>query len=80
MEMEHRLNELKTEFSGIIELKEENVNIFILLEQKIKKLKNNYDDFIKNNKNNLFIFGLDSFHFQGKLVDIEYEDIKRLCT
>jgi hypothetical protein len=78
MEMEHRLNELKTEFSGIIELKEENANIFLILEDKINKLKNSYSEFIKNNKNNLFVFGLDSFHFQGKLIDIEYEDIKRL--
>ena len=29
---------------------------------------------------NLFIFGLDSFHFQGKLIDIEYEDIQRLYS
>ena len=76
--MEHRLNELKTEFSGIIELKEENANIFMVLDDKIIKLKNSYNEFIKNNKNNLFVFGLDSFHFQGKLIDIEYDDIKRL--
>jgi hypothetical protein len=26
----------------------------------------------------MFIFGLDSFHFQSKLIDIEYDDMKRL--
>ena len=78
MELENRLNELKTEFSGIIELKDENIGIFMILDDKIIKLKNSYNDFINKNKNNLFIFGLDSFHFQGKLIDIEYEDIKRL--
>lgn len=78
MELEIRLNELKTEFSKIVELKEENINIFMILDEKKIKLKNSYNEFIKNNKNNLFIFGLDSFHFQGKLLDIEYEDIKRL--
>jgi hypothetical protein len=26
----------------------------------------------------MFVFGLDSFHFQSKLIDIEYDDMKRL--
>ena len=78
MEIEHRLNELKTEFSQITELKEENTNIFIILEDRINKLKSSYNEFISNNKQNLFVFGLDSFHFQGKLIDIEYDDTKRL--
>ena len=78
MEIEHRLNELKTEFSQIIELKEENTNIFAILEDRINKLKSSYSEFISNNKQNLFVFGLDSFHFQGKLIDIEYDDTKRL--
>ena len=34
--------------------------------------------FIQNNKNQVFVFGLDSFHFQSKLIDIEYDDTKRL--
>ena len=37
-----------------------------------------YSEFIKNNKNKLFVFGLDSFHFQSKLIDVEYDDMKRL--
>jgi len=78
MEIEHRLNELKTEFSKITELKEENTNIFNILEDRINKLKSSYNEFISNNKQNLFVFGLDSFHFQGKLIDIEYDDTKRL--
>jgi len=78
MEIEHRLNELKTEFSQITELKEENTNIFHILEDRINKLKSSYNEFISNNKQNLFVFGLDSFHFQGKLIDIEYDDTKRL--
>jgi len=78
MEIEHRLNELKTEFSQITELKEENTNIFNILEDRINKLKTSYNEFISNNKQNIFVFGLDSFHFQGKLIDIEYDDTKRL--
>ena len=37
-----------------------------------------YSEFINNSKTQLFVFGLDSFHFQSKLIDIEYDDMKRL--
>jgi hypothetical protein len=76
--MEQRLNDLKLSFSKIIDLKDENTNTFMILDDRITKIKDSYQEFIKNNKQNLFVFGLDSFHFQGKLIDIEYEDIKRL--
>jgi hypothetical protein len=41
-------------------------------------LKLFYSEFIKNNKSELFVFGLDSLHFQSKLIDIEYDDMKRI--
>jgi hypothetical protein len=44
----------------------------------MNKLKELYKEFVSNNKNNLFVFGLDSFRFQSKLIDIEYDDMKRL--
>ena len=78
--MDARINELKINFTKIIDLKNENVKTFSILEAKICKLKDFYSEFVKTNKNNLFIFGLDSFHFQGKLIDIEYEDIQRLYS
>jgi hypothetical protein len=78
--MDTRINELKINFTKILDLKNENVKTFGILEAKICKLKEFYSEFVKNNKNNLFIFGLDSFHFQGKLIDIEYEDIQRLYS
>ena len=78
--MDARINELKINFTKILDLKNENVKTFSILEAKICKLKDFYSEFVKTNKNNLFIFGLDSFHFQGKLIDIEYEDIQRLYS
>jgi hypothetical protein len=76
--MEERLSNLKTNFIKIVEARDNNINIFAILNSRILKIKENYNDFIKNNKQQLFIFTLDSFHFQGKLIDIEYEDMKRL--
>ena len=69
--MEERLNALKSNFMSIIELKESNLHIFETLQSRIAIIKQTYADFIHNHKQNLFIFTLDSFHFQGKLIDIE---------
>ena len=76
--MDKRINDLKQDFNKVVDLKNENVKMFDTLDLKIKNLKAIYAEFIKNNKQQLFIFGLDSFHFQGKLIDIEYDDMKRL--
>ena len=76
--METRLNQIKTDFTLLVNLKEDNIKTMHTLGQKIIKLKEIYTEFINNNKQNIFVFGLDSFHFQGKLIDIEYEDMKRI--
>lgn len=76
--MEKRFSELKTEFNNIVTIRNNVKSIFDILQTRINKLKLFYSEFIKNNKNQLFIFGLDSFHFQSKLIDIEYDDVKRL--
>jgi len=80
MDMDKRINNLKIDFTKVIDLKNENVKMFETLEGKIGQLKVIYSEFIKSNKQHLFIFGLDSFHFQGKLIDIEYDDMKRLYS
>jgi hypothetical protein len=76
--IEKRLNELKISFAKIADIKNEDLRTFEILEIKMNKLKEMYSEFVNNNKNNLFVFGLDSFRFQGKLIDIEYSDMKRL--
>jgi hypothetical protein len=76
--MDKRINDLKIDFTKVVDLKNENVKMFETLDVKIKSIKSIYSEFIKNNKQHLFIFGLDSFHFQGKLIDIEYDDMKRM--
>ncbi len=73
---QERLNDLKKEFTLIIILKNEITETFDNIKLRVIKVKDVYEGFIKNNKN--FIFGLDSFKFQGKLLDIEYDDTMRL--
>jgi hypothetical protein len=76
--METRLLKLKNDFNNIITIRNTVKNIFDILLVKIGKLKGFYAELIKDRKNEMFVFGLDSFYFQNKLIDIEYDDMKRL--
>ena len=76
--MENRISKLKTDFNNITSIRNNVKGVFDILQLRINKLKLFYSEFIKNNKNKLFVFGLDSFHFQSKLIDVEYDDMKRL--
>lgn len=76
--MEFQLSKLKSNFTNIKGIRNNTKNIFDILEVKINKLKLTHAELIKNNKTQIFIFGLDSFHFQSKLIDIEYDEMKRL--
>ena len=76
--MEGRVTQLKTDFNNISSIRSTVKNIFDTLKQRIDKLKSLYSDFIHHNENQLFVFGLDSFRFQSKLIDLEYEDMMRL--
>jgi hypothetical protein len=76
--MESRILNLKNDFNNIINTRNSVKNILDSLLMKINKLKLFYLEFIKNNKDELFVFGLDTFHFQSRLIDIEYDGIMRL--
>ncbi len=76
--METNLIKLKDDFNNIITIRTSVKNVFDILQVRIDKLRQMYSEFIKSNKNEMFLFGLDSFHFQNKLIDIEYYDMKRL--
>ena len=76
--MEHRISKLKVDFNNITIVRNNVKSVFDILQLRINKLKLFYSEFIKNNKNKIFVFGLDSFHFQSKLIDVEYDDMKRL--
>jgi len=76
--MELRVTKLKGDFNNIISVRNNVKSVFDILQVRIDKLRQIYSEFIDSNKNEMFVFGLDSFHFQSKLIDIEYDDMKRL--
>ena len=75
--MEAKLNKVKLNFNKIKDIRVAVVNIFNTLEVKITKLKGLTNDFIKHNQETLFVFGLDSFMFQSKMIDYEYADMQK---
>jgi len=75
--MEVKLNKVKLNFNKIKEIRVAVINIFNTLEVKITKLKGLTNDFIKNNQETFFVFGLDSFMFQSKMIDYEYADMQK---
>ena len=76
--METRLVKLKSDFNDIINIRNTVKNVFDILQVRIDRLRQLYSEFIKTNQSEMFVFGLDSFNFQSKLIDIEYDDMKRL--
>jgi hypothetical protein len=75
--MDIKFNTLKSTFNGIKNIREEINSIFANLESRVVKLKDMYKDFVEHNSTTLFIFGLDSFYFQNKLIDNEFSDMKK---
>lgn len=75
--MDTKLLKIKTIFNKIKDTRVHVVNVFSVLEVKLTKLKNMTNDFIKSNHDVLFVFGLDSFKFQSKLIDFEYADMQK---
>ena len=76
--MEIRVTALKNNFNNINVIRNNVKEIFDFLQIRINKLKSFYSEFIKTNKSELFIFGLDSFHFQSRLIDIEYDGMLKI--
>ena len=75
--MDDKIQQVKSDFNKIKEIRIHVMNCFNALENKLTKLQNTTKEFVKNNKHDIFFFGLDSFQFQGKLIDYEYTDMKK---
>ena len=67
--------ELKDEFNNIKNLRESIIFLLESLNSKIIMLKNMYQVLLKNNISHSF--GLDSLHFQNKMIESEYEFISK---
>jgi hypothetical protein len=76
-----KINELKHKFMKIHSSRQDIRLIFENLDTKMKKLSEFYSELIKKNSSEkMFIFGLDSFHFQNKIINKEYSDMNNFYS
>lgn len=76
----HNISRLQGEFNEIIHLSTEIMNKKTALDEKLKKLKEQYNELVKQNSKKIFLFCLDSFYFQYKVLHVEMEQFHRMCA
>jgi hypothetical protein len=74
------IEKLQTEFSEIINLYEEIQNQRIEIQEKLGQVKEIYNELIKNNNKKIFLFCLDAFYFQYKVLNIEMDNLNRFTV
>lgn len=70
--------DIKSNFNYIKELRSNINDIFIEVKEKLNALDKIYVEIINTHKNNDYTFGIDSFYFQNKLIEIEYDNMKSI--
>jgi hypothetical protein len=70
---------LKQEFQEIMLMNTDILDKKEMIIEKIERLKKIYNELVKNNTKKIFLFCLDSFYFQYKLLNIEMENLCKLC-
>jgi len=69
--------QLQKEFETISSTRARIDAMFALMDRNLTALTSMYNENISSKWNGAFIYGLDSFHFQSKLLDVEFQDLKR---
>lgn len=69
---------IKKEFENVKTLRIDIRKIFNEIEEKINVLKMIYLELINTHHENAYILGIDSFHFQNKMIENEYEFIGKV--
>ena len=65
-----------TTFNQVKQLRNDLTNIFTEIDSKVQILNQIYEDLVKTHQDKNYTLGLDSFHFQNKLIYLEYENMK----
>lgn len=78
MENNNIVGNIKTNFNYIKELRSNINDIFVEVKEKLNALDKIYIELINSHKNVDYTFGIDSFYFQNKLIEIEYDNMKSI--
>jgi hypothetical protein len=68
--------DIKKNFDYIKDLRSNINDIFVEIKEKLNALENIYIEILNKHKNMDYTFGIDSFYFQNKLIEIEYDNTK----
>ena len=63
---------VKKNFDNLLTLREDICAVFDILKSKVEILQKIYLELVKNHAHKSYVFGIDSFHFQNKLIEKEY--------
>ena len=72
------VGDIKKNFNYIKELRSTINDIFVEIKDKLNALDKIYIELINTHKNVDYTFGIDSFYFQNKLIEIEYDNMKSI--
>ena len=78
MENNNIVDDIKKNFNYIKELRLNINDIFVEVKEKLNALDKIYIELINSHKNVDYTFGIDSFYFQNKLIEIEYDNMKSI--
>ena len=78
MEKNNIVGVIKTNFNYIKELRSNINDIFLEIKEKLNALDKIYIELINTHKNIDYTFGIDSFYFQNKLIEMEYDNMKTI--
>ena len=73
-----KTNALENNFQVVQQLRVEINTIFGEIDQKLRVLNDMYDDLVKTHQEKNYTIGIDSFHFQNKLIQLEYDNMKNV--
>ena len=76
IEISNTIADIKKQFIALINKYNDINNLLDLLNEKKTNLNDVYKDIEKSHHENNFLFGLDTFSFQNKLIDTEYNGLK----
>jgi len=76
--MEEKNERGQNNFYIVKNLRLELSNIYTEIDVKLKALNHIYEDLVKTHQDKNYILGMDSFHFQNKLIQMEYDNMKQV--
>ncbi len=74
------MDQQRSEFDKLIEMRIDLNKRITTLEHTLSEMKNKYKSFTQNNHKKIYLYSLDSFFFQYKILQVEHEHYKRFLA